>query len=64
MLPQEEALNILDEFLHVHGYTKVKEIPLDTIRKLVFIVLKEIFLSMIKKIIKKLLVVQWVHPLH
>ncbi|CAF4991752.1 unnamed protein product, partial [Rotaria magnacalcarata] len=27
MLPQEEALDILVEFLHVHGYTKVKGIP-------------------------------------
>ncbi|CAF4098679.1 unnamed protein product [Rotaria sordida] len=41
MLPQEEALNILMEFLHVHGYTKVKGIPLDAIRKLASIVLKE-----------------------
>ncbi|CAM4845653.1 unnamed protein product [Rotaria magnacalcarata] len=32
MLPQEEALDILVEFLHVHGYTKVKGIPLETIR--------------------------------
>ncbi|CAF4744289.1 unnamed protein product, partial [Rotaria sp. Silwood2] len=41
MLPQEEALNILMEFLHEHGYKKVKGIPLDTIRKLASIVLKE-----------------------
>ena len=41
MLPQEEALNILVEFLHVHGYTKVKGIPLETIRQLASIVLKE-----------------------
>ncbi|CAF4348711.1 unnamed protein product, partial [Rotaria magnacalcarata] len=34
MLPQEEALDILVEFLHVHGYTKVKGIPLETIRLL------------------------------
>ncbi|CAF1550666.1 unnamed protein product [Didymodactylos carnosus] len=33
-LPLDEALNILMEFLHVHGYTKVKRINLDTIRKL------------------------------
>jgi len=51
MLPQEEALNILVEFLHVHGYTKVKQIPLDTIRKLVFIVLKENIFVYDKKII-------------
>jgi hypothetical protein len=41
MLPQDEALNILVEFLHVHGYRKVKGIPLDTIRKLASIVIKE-----------------------
>ncbi|CAF1524992.1 unnamed protein product, partial [Adineta steineri] len=41
MLPQEEALNILVEFLHMHGYRKVKGIPLDSIRKLASIVLKE-----------------------
>ncbi|CAF1272421.1 unnamed protein product [Didymodactylos carnosus] len=40
-LPLDEALNILMEFLHVHGYTKVKGINLDTIRKLASIVLKE-----------------------
>ncbi|CAF4103748.1 unnamed protein product [Rotaria sordida] len=41
MLPQEKALNILMEFLHVHGYTRVKGIPLDAIRKLASLVLKE-----------------------
>ena len=41
MLPQEEALNIMIEFLHLHGYRKVKGIPLDSIRKLASIVLKE-----------------------
>ena len=41
MLPQDESLNILVEFLHVHGYRKVKGIPLDTIRKLASIVIKE-----------------------
>ncbi|CAF1383311.1 unnamed protein product [Adineta steineri] len=41
MLPQEEALNILVEFLHMHGYRKVKGISLDSIRKLAAIVLKE-----------------------
>ncbi|CAF3424348.1 unnamed protein product, partial [Rotaria socialis] len=41
MLPQEEALNILIEFLNIHGYTKVKGIPLETIRLLASIVLKE-----------------------
>ena len=41
MLSQDESLNILAEFLHVHGYRKVKGIPLDTIRKLASIVIKE-----------------------
>ncbi|CAF3367311.1 unnamed protein product [Rotaria socialis] len=41
MLPQEEALDILIEFLQVHGYTKVKGISLDTIRILASIVLRE-----------------------
>ncbi|CAF3855858.1 unnamed protein product, partial [Adineta steineri] len=41
MLPQEEALDILVEFLHMHSYRKVKGIPLDSIRKLASIVLKE-----------------------
>ena len=41
MLPQEESLDILVEFLHVHGFTKVKGIGLDTIRELASIVLKE-----------------------
>jgi hypothetical protein len=41
MLPEDEALNILVEFLHVHGYRKVKAIVLDTLRKLAFIVIKE-----------------------
>ncbi|CAF0855175.1 unnamed protein product [Didymodactylos carnosus] len=41
MLPQDEALNTLMEFLHAHGYKKVKGINLDIIRKLAFIVIKE-----------------------
>lgn len=41
MLPQDESLNILVEFLHVHGYRKVKGISVDTIRKLASIVIKE-----------------------
>ena len=40
MLPQDEALNVLAEFLHEHGYRKVKGIALDTIRKLAAMVLK------------------------
>ncbi len=38
MLPQEESLNVLTEFLVQHGYHKVKSIPLDAIRKLARIV--------------------------
>ncbi|KAF9758199.1 hypothetical protein NGRA_3250, partial [Nosema granulosis] len=41
MLPQDESLDILIEFLRVHGYTKVKGISLDIIRELASIVLKE-----------------------
>ena len=41
MLPQEESLDILVEFLHVHGYKQVKNISLDIIRQLASIVLKE-----------------------
>jgi hypothetical protein len=41
MLPQEESLDILTEFLIQHGYHKVKGIPLDAIRKLARIVIKE-----------------------
>ncbi len=41
MLPQEESLNILTEFLIQHGYQKVKGVPLDAIRKLARIVIKE-----------------------
>ncbi|CAF4546002.1 unnamed protein product, partial [Rotaria socialis] len=55
MLPQQEALNILVEFLHVHGYRKVKGIPLDTIRKLAFIVLEQNVCVYDKKIYKQVL---------
>jgi hypothetical protein len=53
MLPQDEALNTLMEFLHVHGYKKVKGINLDTIRKLASIVLKENVFAYGKKIYKQ-----------
>ena len=55
MLPQEEALNILVEFLHVHGYRKVKGIPLDAIRKLASIVLEQNVCVYDKKIYKQVL---------
>ncbi|CAF1524082.1 unnamed protein product, partial [Rotaria magnacalcarata] len=41
MLPQEESLDILIEFLVQHGYQKVQNIPIDIIRKLAIIVIKE-----------------------
>ena len=41
MLPQEESLNILTQFLLEHGYRKVKGIPIDAIRKLARLVLTE-----------------------
>ncbi|CAF4172536.1 unnamed protein product [Rotaria sordida] len=53
MLPQEQALNSLMTFLHVHGYRKVKGINLDTIRKLASIVLQENVFAYGKKIYKQ-----------
>jgi hypothetical protein len=41
MLPQEESLNVLTEFLLQYGYNKVKGSPIDAIRKLGRIVLTE-----------------------
>lgn len=41
MLPQQESLNILCEFLTQHGYGKVNGISIDTIRKLASLVLTE-----------------------
>ena len=41
MLPQEESLDVLTEFLLHYGYHKVKGIPIDAIRKLARIVIKE-----------------------
>ena len=41
MLPQEESLDILTEFLLQHGYHKVKGVPIDAIRKLARIVITE-----------------------
>jgi hypothetical protein len=41
MLPQEESLDILTEFLIQFGYHKVKDIPFDAIRKLARIVITE-----------------------
>ncbi|CAF4525004.1 unnamed protein product, partial [Rotaria socialis] len=41
MRPQEESLDILIEFLLQHGYQKVQNIPINIIRKLALIVIKE-----------------------
>ncbi len=41
MLPQEESLDVLTEFLLHFGYRKVKGIPIDAIRKLARIVITE-----------------------
>jgi hypothetical protein len=41
MLPQQESLDILTEFLLQFGYHKVKGIPIDAIRKLARIVITE-----------------------
>lgn len=41
MLPQEESIDILTEFLIEYGYQKVKGVPIDAIRKLARIVLTE-----------------------
>ena len=53
MLPQEEALNNLMTFLHVHSYKKVKGINIDAIRKLASIVIKENVFAYGKKIYKQ-----------
>lgn len=55
MLPQDEALNILMEFLHIHGYRKVKGIPVGTIRKLASIVIKENVFVYDNKIYKQII---------
>lgn len=41
MLPQETSLDILEEFLHFHGFDRVDRINLKTIRELASMVLKE-----------------------
>ena len=41
MLPQEESLDILTQFLLEHGYRKVKGISIDAIRKLARLVLTD-----------------------
>ena len=41
MLPQQESLDVLTEFLLEHGYHKVQGVPIDTIRKLGRLVITE-----------------------
>ena len=53
MLPQEQSLKILVEFLEVHGYTKVKGIDPTTIRELASIVLQENVFVYDRKIYKQ-----------
>ena len=55
MLPQDEVLNILVEFLYAHGYKKVQGINLNAIRQLAAIVLKENVFVYGKKIYKQVL---------
>jgi hypothetical protein len=55
MLPQDEALDILLEFLQVHGYQKVKGIDLATIRELATVVLEENIFAYDKKLYKQVI---------
>jgi hypothetical protein len=41
ILPHEESLNILTEFLLQHSYNKVNGIPIDAIQKLAHLVITE-----------------------
>ena len=55
MLPQEESLNVLMEFLNHYGYHKVKGISIDAIRKLVRIVITENVFVYDKKFYKQII---------
>lgn len=55
MLPQDEALDILNEFLEVHGYVRLKGIDLKTIRELASMVLQENVFVYGNKIYKQIL---------
>ncbi len=55
MLPQEESLDVLTEFLLQHGYHKVQTVPIDAIRKLARIVLKENVFIYEKKLYRQIL---------
>lgn len=54
MLPQEESLDVLIEFLLQHGYQKVKGIPIDAIRTLANIVIKENVFAYEKKFYRQI----------
>ena len=55
MLPQDEALDILIEFLQLHGYKRVNGIDLQTIRELASTVLQENVFVYGNKIYKQIL---------
>ena len=56
MLPQEEALKILVEFLEVHEYTKLdNKITPDTIKQLAAVVLEENIFVYDKKFYRQIL---------
>ena len=55
MLPRDEALDILIEFLHVHKCRKVKTNDLVTIRELASIILEENVFAYAKKPYKQIL---------
>jgi hypothetical protein len=54
MLPQEESLNILTEFLVHFGYYKVRGIPIDAIRKLARTVITENVFAYEKKFYRQI----------
>jgi hypothetical protein len=55
MLPQDESINVLTEFLFEHGYRKVKGVPIDAIRKLARIGLTENVFIYEKKFYRQIL---------
>jgi hypothetical protein len=55
MLPQEESLNVLMEFLSHHGYQKVMSVPIGAIRKLARLVLTENVFLYEKKFYRQIL---------
>jgi hypothetical protein len=55
MLPQEETLDVLTEFLLQFDYHKVKGVPIDAIRKLAHIVITENVLIYEKKFYRQVI---------